>query len=480
MKILSSNEEMLPSVQFRRLSDGQCQQLYWNCLEILESTGVRLYAPAALDLLRKAGVTPTDGNRVRISHGMVEKALTTAPSQVTFYDRNGRRALPVSDHRVFYGPGSDCLHVIDHRTEERRTAVLQDVVEAVTVADALPHVGFVMCMFLPHDVPQEAVDRHQMATMLSHTTKPIIFVTNEFSGCVDAIAMAEAVAGGPEALQRRPFVGCYVNVTTGLIHNEEALQKLLFLSEKGIPFAYVPSTQGGVTAPVTPAGALAVSQAGALVGVVLSQLQREGAPIIMPGWGGNMLDMRTTVQPYADPDKQALAADFVHWLGLPMFGLAGCSESKLVDQQAGIEAALTLMSATLSGANLVHDLGYLESGLTGSLAQLAICDEIVDWLSHFMPGVAINEEMVPLDLIDAVGPDGDFLDSDHTYNHFRERWYPSLFERNNYDGWLEQGGQSLAERAAVRVNEILAEHQPEPLPAAVQQTIQAITQQAEK
>lgn len=476
---MHSNDHFFSSAHFRRLSEAQCRKLYWACLEILERTGVRLYSQEALALLKKAGVSASNGNRVRIPAGLVEKALTTVPRRVTLCDRHGRRVMPVEGYRTFFGPGSDCLHLIDHRSGQRRTAVLQDVVEAMTVADALPHIDFVMCMFLPEDVPQPVVDRYQMEVMLNTTTKPIIFVTTDFSGCVDAVEMAEAVAGGPEALQRNPLVMPYINVTTGLVHNEEAVQKLLYMAGKGLPTTYIPSTQGGATAPVTPAGALAMAQAGALVGVVLSQLKREGAPIIMPGWGGNMLDMRTTVQPYADPDKRAMAADYVHFLGLPMFGLAGCSESKVVDQQAGIEAALTLMSDALAGANIVHDLGYLESGLTGSLAQLVICDEIVGWLEHFVRGVEINDETLALDLIDEIGPDGHFLDSDHTFKHFRERWYPNLFERDNYEGWLASGGQTLGERAAERVAAILAEHQPEPLPHDIAQKLRAIVRRAE-
>lgn len=474
-----SNQLVFNSVQFRRLSDAQCQKLYWACLEILERTGVQLYHQEALDLFKKAGVTAIDGNRVRIPPGLVEKALSTAPKRVTLCDRHGNRVMPVEGYNTFFGPGSDCLHVIDHNTNQRRRAVLQDIVDAMIVADALPNIDFVMCMFLPEDVPQAVVDRYQMEAMLNYTTKPIIFVTTEFSGCVDAVEMAEAVVGGPEALQRNPMVAPYINVTTGLIHNEEALQKLLYVAGKGLPATYIPSTQGGATAPVTPAGALAVAQAGALVGLVLSQLKREGAPMIMPGWGGNMLDMRTTVQPYADPDKRSMASDFVHFLGLPMFALAGCSESKMVDQQAAAEAALTLMTDVLGGANIVHDLGYLESGLTGSLVQLAICDEILGWLSHFARGVEITDETLALDLIDQVGPDGHFIDTDHTYAHFRERWYPNLFDRNNHEGWLAEGGQTLAERTTEHVKTILAEHKPDPLPKDIAQKIRSIVQRAE-
>ena len=474
-----SNDQVLNTTQFRRLSEQQCQKLYWACLEILERTGVRLHNQDALDLLGKAGVAATDGNRVRIPAGLVEKALSTVPRQVTLCDRHGNGVMPVGGYRSFFGPGSDCLNIIDHRTNQRRRPVLQDVVDAVTVADALPRIDFVMCMFAPMDVPQSVADRCQMEAMLNHTTKPIIFVTTDFSGCEDVIEMAEMVVGGAESLRENPMVACYINVATGLRHNPEALQKLLYLSGKGLPLIYVPSTQGGATAPVTVAGAMAVAQAGALAGLVLSQLKREGAPFIMPGWGGNMLDMRTTVQPYADPDKRALVPDFVHFLGLPMFALAGCSDSKTVDQQAGIEAALTLMTDALCGGNIVHDLGYLESGMTGSLAQLVICDEILSWLEHFVRGVEISDETLALDLIDAVGPDGQYLDSDHTLKHHRERWYPDLFDRDNYDGWLDKGSRTLEQRATERVTRILGGHTPEPLPQVAVEGIRAIVERSE-
>ncbi len=462
-----------------RLSPEQCQKLHSASLEILSRTGVRLYHQKAVDLLNKAGASVSEENRVRIPSGLVEKAFSTVPKRITLYDRHGQPALFLEDHRCYYGPGSDCLNVIDHRTGERRKPVLQDVVEGITVCDALPNIDFVMSMFLPSDVAPMVSDRYQMKVMLNTTTKPIVFVTNEFSGCVDAVEMAEAVAGGAEALQLRPFAVCYINVTTGLIHNEDALQKLLFLAERGLPAMYVPIVIGGLSGPITPPASMALINAGVLVGLVLSQLKREGAPFIVPGWGSEGLDMKTLVSPYCSPNPRGLAHALAHYYNLPSFGLGGCSESKQVDQQAAAEAALTLMAETLGGANLIHDLGYLESGLTGSLAQLLICDEIVGWLEHFMAPVEINDETLALDLIDEIGPDGQFLDTEHTLAHFREHWYPTVFDRRNYDRWQAAGGKSPAERAADRVKKILAEHQPEPLPQDVAQAVHAIVERAE-
>ncbi len=467
-----------PGMQLSRLSDEQCQRLHEAGLVLLERTGVCLYEPEAVALVRAAGASISDGNRARIPPRLVEQALTTAPREVVLHDRAGRPAMRVGGRRTYCGPGSDCLNLIDHRTNERRRPVLQDVVEAITLCDALENMDFVMSVFMPSDVDPAMADRYQMEVMLSRTTKPIVFVTYDMAGCVDAIEMAEAVAGGADALRARPSVLGYINVTTGLRHNQEALQKLLFLAGKGLPALYVPSTSGGATGPITMAGSMAIDYAGMLAGLVISQLKRAGTPLIISAMGGQALDMLTLVDPYAQPEPSGALASLAHFHRLPMFSAGGCSDAKVVDQQAVLEAALTLMVSLLSGGHIIHDLGYLESGLTGSLAQLAMCDEIVAWVRQATRAVEITDETLALDVIEAAGPDGEFLTSDHTLRHVRDRWYPALIDRHNYDDWLARGGQSMAERAGTRVDEILASHAPPALPAATARALRAIVERA--
>jgi len=466
------------SPRYDRLTPDQCQRLHEASLEILDRTGVRLLEPAAVELLRRAGASVEDGDRVRIPARLVDWALSVAPKALTLYDRLGRAAITCAGDAVAFGPGSDCLHVIDHRTGERRDATRQDAIEGMTLCDALPNIDFVMSLFLPHDVDNRIADRHQMEIMLSRSTKPIVLVAYELDGMVDALAMAEAVAGGADALRERPFVATYVNVTRGLVHGGDSLRKLLLLAERGLPALWIPVTSGGTTGPVTMAGNLALNNAGVLVGVVLAQLQREGAPIVIPGFGGDALDLRTMVDPFAEPDHRGTVPSLAHHYGLPMFSLAGGSDSKAVDGQAALEASLTLLYDALAGGHLVHDSGYLESGLTGSLAQLVICDEIIAWIRTSIAPVEISDETLALDLIDALGPDGSFLEADHTIRHYRERWYPDLIDRRSHSAWAARGGLDLAERAAARVDQILANHQPEPLDPAVAAAIHAIVERA--
>jgi trimethylamine--corrinoid protein Co-methyltransferase len=124
-------------------------------------------------------------------------------------------------------------------------------------------------------------------------------------------------------------------------------------------------------------------------------------------------------------------------------------------------------------------VGYLESGLCNSLEQIVICDELINYVKEFMQGVQVNEETLALDVIDKVGPHGDFLGMKHTRDHFRNEWYPELFDRRNYDGWVAAGEKTLREKAQDRVEEILDTHQPEPLPEDVLAAIDGVIERAE-
>ncbi|MCF8063276.1 MAG: trimethylamine methyltransferase family protein, partial [Deltaproteobacteria bacterium] len=448
---------------FRRLTDEDCQKLHEAGCRILERTGVRLHHPPAVRLLEEAGARVSEENRVRIPPDLVERALETAPSTVTLYDRKGEPVLEAGGFRSFFGTGSDCLNVLDHRTGKRRRAGIRDVIEGVTLCDALENVDFVMSMFLPSDVPRMVADRFEMQAMLEHTTKPLVFVTTDLAGCEDAVAMAGAVAGGEDALRERPLAACYINVTNGLQHNREALEKLLFLSSRNLPATYVPVSLGGASAPITLAGGMALWNAGCLAGLVIGQLNRPGSPFITTGWGASALDMRTGLSPYVEPEKQFMAQDLAHFYNLPMFAFGGISDAKQVDGQAGAEAALTLLANAQAGSHLVHDMGYLESGLTGSLAQLVVCDELVSWVRSALAPVEITEETLALDVIDEIGPDGQHLDSLHTLRHYRDRWYPQILDRQGYETWAARGGRDLGRVAAERAEALLKEHRPEPL-----------------
>ena len=475
---------------FSRLDDAQCERLHEATLRVLERTGLIVDEAEALGLLRRAGAD-VDGTRVRIPERLVTWALELAPREVTLYRRDGEPALTCGGYESSFGAGSDCMFCHDHRTGERRRALLSDVVDAARVQDACEHLDFVMSLFTPSDVTPEAMDRHQMAAMLRNTTKPVVYVTlNDLDAHLDVTEMAEAVAGGPDALAARPLVACYKNTLFPLVHNREAVRTLLDLAGRDLPCIYSPVSTAGTVAPMTVLGSTVVVNAGVLAGLVMAQLKRAGAPYIAIGWAGEALDMRTMVDIFAWPDHRAVYSSLLHWYGLPMWTLGGVTDGKLPDQQAAAEAALTLLADAVSGGHMIHDIGFMESAYTGSLTQVVLCDDIAGWVKAFLRPVEITDEELGLDVIDEVGPGELFLKHRHTRRHARDRWQPQVFDRRSREEWLaggaggpaaagSHGGLDATAVAAARVERILAEHDVPPLPPLADAAVEAVVARAE-
>ncbi|MFH1009407.1 MAG: trimethylamine methyltransferase family protein [Candidatus Latescibacterota bacterium] len=189
----------------------------------------------------------------------------------------------------------------------------------------------------------------------------------------------------------------------------------------------------------------------------MHQLRAPGAPFIY-GSCISPLDMRTTVFAYGSPEWRLADAVFSQLslrYDLPIFGTAGATDAKQIDAQAGAEWGYSLLTSALAGTNLIHDVGYMESGMTGSLEALVVCNEIIGMVKRIMAGFQIDEEALALDLIHQVGPGGHFVEEAHTLKHFKSNvWYPSVFERDRFEGW-QAGGQDLLARASEQVKKLL-------------------------
>ncbi len=456
------------------LSEQQARRIHAASLRILEGTGAYIYNRESLDLLKSAGARVEADGKAFIPPKLVEQALSTAPKRITFHDRNGEPVMPLEKQKNYFGPGSDCIFVLDHRSGQRRPGLLKDIEEISRVCDALRNIDFLMSVTVPSDVPTDKANRMQMLAMAENSTKPVMFVTNDFESSIEIVRAIEIIAGGAEVHKKRPYACCYINVTDPLRHNEESLEKLLFFAEKGVPTTYTPMVLRGVNGPVTRAGAVALANAGELVGLVLAQLKNEGSPVIHSGGYGDNFDMSSSVNLYAGPESFGGRAAMALFYGLPSFGLGGSSDSKLVDGQAVAEASLSIMTEAMGGINLIHDVGYLESGMCYSLELLTICDEVIGYVRRYAEGFEVNDETLALDVIAEQGTHGEYLATDHTVNHFREDWFPDLFERSNYDGWIARGGTDIHERAVNKIEEILENHRPAPLEPNIRRSIREI------
>jgi trimethylamine--corrinoid protein Co-methyltransferase len=467
---------------YRTFTDAQLEEIHLATLEVLRRTGVRVLEAESLALLRDAGCIITDGTLVRFPPGLVEEALRSVPSRVVLCDRTGEPRAHLEGHRAYFGTGSDLPNTRDLETGERRPSLLSDVEGTARLADALPNLDFLMSMALPSDVPIETSDRRSFLAMIENTVKPVVFTAWDEKGLADILEMAELVAGGREELSLKPFLLAYLEPTSPLCHSEVVLRKLLMMVDHGLPFVYAPGPIDGASAPVTMAGSAVQANAEVMSGMVIAQLRRPGSPFVW-GCGSGPMDMRTMVATYSSPEFMLhcmAMAELAHYTyHVPVWGFAGCSDSKLADMQAGIESALWILWAALSGSNLVHDVGYIESGLTCSYEMIVMGDEIISFVRRLLAGIRIEPETLALEVIDRVGPGGSYLGDAHTARHFREVWYPRLLDRRAYHAWTEAGEPTAIKTANQVAREILATHQPEPLPAETLAGLRAIIARAD-
>jgi trimethylamine--corrinoid protein Co-methyltransferase len=476
----TSNTIAYRSPQFAVLSERQKSDIHSAALEVLRRTGLRFHHAEAVSMLKKAGAFVSDGNLVKFPERLVKQALASAPGRVMMCDRDGRPAMDLEGYNVYYGAGSDCLNLLDPYTGEHRKFVTADLINAYRLIDALPNIHFLMSVGIPTDVDPALTYDVQMALMLEHSTKPIVFVTNDKASCRRAIDMAAAVAGGHEALREQQHILLYSEPSSPLRQSETAIDKLLMMADYELPVVHSPGPQMGAVVPITMAGGLALSVAEILSSLVVHQLRRPGAPFIF-GAGLHHMDMSSMQICYASPEFQltkAAVAEMGRWYGLPNWGYAGCSDAKIMDEQAAVEATLSVIMTALGGSNLVHDVGYMESGLTASLEMFVLTDELAAMANHLLKGIEVTDDTLLLDEIHEVGPGGSYLGTAQTVKRFREFWFPTLLDRKIRSQWLDAGGTTLGQRLNAKVKKILEKHQPKPLAPEKKQKLQEIVTSA--
>ena len=152
----------------------------------------------------------------------------------------------------------------------------------------------------------------------------------------------------------------------------------------------------------------------------------------------------------------------------------------MVDAQSGHEKTLTGLLPALAGANVIYGLGMIESGMTFDFGQLVMDDEFAGMIKQAVRGIRVDDEGLAIDVIDDIGPFGDFLSHDHTMAHMREQSQPAVIDRRVREDWTTGGSLTIQDRALAKARKILETHEPDPLPEGAAEELSAIIRSAER
>ena len=461
-------------------SDEDLERLHAAALHVLEEVGARVMTEEGRRLLLEGGCTLEGEDLVKIPRALVDRALETAPSHFTLYDRGGEPVLELGDGYTYVGAGVTNLNYLNPRTGEVEEFSLRATAESTLLADALPDIDFVATPGVTRprgdELPLHIVNQSEFFEMVTNTTKPLMVLIAGRPELSDIYDMAELVAGGADALRARPFVIPYLNSVSPLLFNPETVDKLLESADRGLPVCCQAAPQVGATGPATIAGTCVISAAETLVGLVMSQLRRPGLPFLS-GTVPFLMDMRNGSVTAGGPDGlrfMVMMAQLCRRWGLPSLGMSFGGDSKVMDEQAALEAGFYGFGTVLGGVDMVFDAGCVEGGLLLSPELLVIADELARMTRRAVEPTEVSDETIAFDVIARVGPGDIYLGEEHTLAHFRELWLPRALSWEGRDAWEEAGSKTLRERARDKVFEVWETHAVEPLPDDVLDGMRAV------
>lgn len=461
---MRANYVQYGSPQFRILSDKQIEELHFATLQILERTGVAFECQQAIEILGDAGADISDPGRAKIPSYLVERALRTAPKMITLYTREGEPAMVLDGQSgSHFGATPSFPDVLDPYTSKRRKCYIQDIADITRLIDALPNIEWTYGSSDHPTVPGAIADKVAFLQQMLHTSKPVVGCFNDASSLKEMIGLCSLVVGGEEQLRKKPFFIGTSEPVSPLTQEREGMETSLLCAEKGIPNIVYGMEMAGATAPASFPGCLAMANAEVLSQLVVLQLKYPGAPVIFGSMPG-IMDMKTTIYSYDAPELILMVGaltELCHYYKLPMFGTAGCSDAEVIGAQAGAGIAYQILISALTGADLVHDIGLMYHGTMISPELMVLADEVINMVKVLMGGVEINDETLPLELIERLGPKANYLSEGHTLKHFRKFWVPRIFDRSFVK---KEGVKDSEELLKERTIGILETYQPKPLP----------------
>jgi len=446
--------------RFKPLDRAEIHEVHRTSMRVLSEVGVKIPDRETEKVFRQAGASiDEEAGIALIPEHVVEEKLEQAPSSVRLCGLDPERDIVLQEGNVYFGTGGTALNILDAESGRRRPAVLKDLMDIARLVDELDNIDLFLLPTYPNDLPDDIVDINRFFSGLLYTGKHIMGGVYSEEGVERVIRMAREISGSPEELEKRPIISMITCMISPLKPDQHYTRLLIRIAREGIPVAVPAEPLCGATGPVTLAGNLVMQNADSLTGVIIAQTVNPGTPVIY-GSVASSTDLRTMNYVCGSVEMgmlNAAGAQMARFYGLPYYATAGATDSKALDAQCAYESAISALMTALAGAHFIHDAaGLMEFAMTVCLEKYVIDNEILGMVLRGVKGIEVNDRTLALEVIERVGPGGNFVSEAHTVKNMRrEHYIPTLSERQDREDWEAEGARDSADRAGQMVMEIL-------------------------
>ncbi len=454
------------------------KRVHEGAMRVMERTGIKIPCSQARADLKRAGASVDDRTKVvKFPKDVVTSLIRSVPSEVVLAGRTKEYDLPVDGTHHYYTTDGCGISVWEERTKSKRRSLLSDVTRTAIIGDWLPYVSIYEPMVVANDVPankhvvmgmREALRNTQKHIETESTTKP-----EEARAQVE---MASEVVGGHEELRKRHYISAMVCTTAPLQLEDLATQDALVWAENHVPVHITAMGQMGLTGPATVLGDLVICHAETLALAAVMQAHEKGAPVLY-GSVLSSMDPRTGAVNFGSPETFLLAAgssEMARFLRWPCSCGGLGPGASVPGVQASVENATMALLCAMTGSEIMNGVGLVDNSTVLSYEQLMIDNDIVSLTIATCKDIPNDADALALDVIEKVGPGGNYLSEMHTLKHAREFHAPLVWSKDSYEAWEKRGKKDVMAVAKEKADSILKEHKPVPLDRDISSSIDSI------
>jgi trimethylamine---corrinoid protein Co-methyltransferase len=452
----------MKSSRYQVLSANEITAIHNGSLQLLSETGIRVVVKKMRDLLRDIGCAVDDASKiVKFPPPVVEEYRKKAPREFVMCGRDPSYERLISPDTRVYSGLSTAINMYDLEDGSYRPATLKDVIDHIVLIDYMDNISTNQMDIWPNDIPMQTIHVETMRAWALNCRKPYTLGAYGVLATHDMMYMLEMIMGGADMIKTKHPFNNIISVQSPLSTAHLQIEGLMIVAGKGQPLILAPEAMAGTTAPVTLAGLLVQHNAEILAHVIMAQAVNPGTPVFY-GTVSTIAEMRRGTVALGAIETgmiSAASAQMASHYNIPCRAVAGCTESKTMDIQCGIEREQTIMLAAMGGANYITCVGTLESSTAAAHELTVIDNEIIAMVERALRGIEVNDSSMALDVIKSVGPDGNYLMQEHTQKNFRsEHFIPKLADREKRDLWEKGGRRDMLVRAREEAKKVLAKH----------------------